>query len=161
MVEGRARHGWCDEQTVRQLVAVEPQPALDDRPVRTEGLDLRRLAEKQIVPELERIEGVATVHLFGIGFVTFALFGFAEHMLPRFIGAPIRGGWMAWTQQSLLHVGLVLMVLQAITGARSLALPGGVLALAALAAFGVRLWPVLTWDGRGVQDRQSRDAARS
>ena len=89
---------------------------------------------------------VATVHLFGLGFVTFAVFGFAEHMLPRFIGAPIRGGWMAWTQQSLLHAGLVLMVLQAIAGARSLSLPGGVLALAGLAAFAVRLWPVLTWN---------------
>jgi hypothetical protein len=87
-----------------------------------------------------------TVHLFGIGFLTFAVFGFAEHMLPRFIGAPVRGGWMAWTQQGLLHVGLVLMVIQAIAGARSLALLGGVLALAGLAAFAVRLWPVLTWD---------------
>jgi hypothetical protein len=67
-------------------------------------------------------------------------------MLPRFIGAPVRGGWMAWTQQGLLHVGLVLMVIQAIAGARSLALLGGVLALAGLAAFAVRLWPVLTWD---------------
>jgi HAE1 family hydrophobic/amphiphilic exporter-1 len=31
----------------------------------TEGLDLRRLAEQQIQPELEKIEGVATVQLFG------------------------------------------------------------------------------------------------
>jgi len=91
----------------------------------------------------------ATVHLFGLGFVTFAVFGFAEHMLPRFIGAPIRGGWMAWMQQSLSHAGLVLLVMQAIAGARSLALLGGVLAFAGLAAFAVRLWPVLTWDGRG------------
>lgn len=90
---------------------------------------------------------VATVHLFGLGFITFAVFGFAEHMLPRFVGAPIRGGWMAWTQQAMAHAGLALMVLQAIAGARSLALLGGVLALAGLAAFAGRLWPVLRWNG--------------
>jgi hypothetical protein len=88
----------------------------------------------------------ATVHLFGLGFVTFAVFGFAEHMLPRFIGAPIRGGWMAWAQQALVHAGLALLVLQAIPGTRALALPGGLLALAGLAAFAVRLWPVLRWN---------------
>ena len=32
---------------------------------RTSGLDLRRLAEEVIVPELEKIEGVATVEVFG------------------------------------------------------------------------------------------------
>lgn len=88
----------------------------------------------------------ATVHVFGLGFVTFAVFGFAEHMLPRFIGAPIRGGWPAWMQQVLVHAGLALMVIQAIAGARALALLGGVLALMGLATFAVRLWPVLRWN---------------
>ena len=88
----------------------------------------------------------ATVHVFGLGFVTFAVFGFAEHMLPRFIGAPIRGGWPAWMQQVLVHAGLALMVMQAIAGARALALLGGVLALMGLATFAVRLWPVLRWN---------------
>lgn len=88
----------------------------------------------------------ATVHLFGLGFVTFAVFGFVEHMLPRFIGAPIRGGWLAWMQQAMVHAGLALMVLQAAAGARSLASPGGALALAGLVVFTGRLWPVLRWN---------------
>lgn len=89
----------------------------------------------------------ATLHLFGLGFVTFAVFGFAEHMLPRFIGAPIRGGWLAWTQQALAHAGVVLMVIGAISGARGVALLGGLLALGGLALFANRLRSVLAWTG--------------
>jgi hypothetical protein len=87
----------------------------------------------------------ATVHLFGLGFVTLAVFGFAEHMLPRFIGAPIRGGWLAWTQQALVHAGVVFMAIGSIWGARGAALLGGLLALGGLAAFASRLGPVLAW----------------
>ena len=85
----------------------------------------------------------ATLHLFGLGFITFAVFGFAEHMLPRFIGAPIRGGWLAWTQQALAHAGVVLMVIGAISDARGVALLGGLLALGGLALFASRLRTVL------------------
>jgi len=76
-------------------------------------------------------------------------------VLPRnrwFIAAALLyallGGLLgvAWTPQALLHAGLALMVLQAIAGARSLALPGGVLALAGLGVFATRLWPVLRWN---------------
>ena len=91
----------------------------------------------------------ATVHLFGLGFVTFAVFGFGEHMLPRFIGAPIRGGWAAWAQQALAHAGLALMVVNTVVAVRWMALLGGLLALGGLSAFSVRLWPVLKWSGTG------------
>lgn len=87
----------------------------------------------------------ATLHLFGLGFVAFAVFGFAEHMLPRFIGAPIRGGWLAWTQQALVHAGVVFMAIGSILGARGAALLGGLLALGGLAVFASRLGPVLAW----------------
>ena len=85
----------------------------------------------------------ATLHLFGLGFVAFAVFGFAEHMLPRFIGAPIRGGWLAWTQQALVHAGVVFMVIGSISDARGVALLGGLLALGGLALFASRLRTVL------------------
>jgi hypothetical protein len=87
----------------------------------------------------------AMVHLFGLGFITFAVFGFAEHMLPRFIAAPIRGGWLAWTQQALVHAGLVTMAIGSISGGRGAALLGGLLSLGGLAAFASRLGPVLAW----------------
>lgn len=84
------RFGWSTNMDLivpeirEKLAAAEEElPAGTERPVivrynpeflpsivltvssRSEGLDLRRLSEKQIVPELEKIEGVATVQLFG------------------------------------------------------------------------------------------------
>lgn len=89
----------------------------------------------------------ASLHVFGLGFVTFAVFGFAEHMLPRFIGAPIRGGWLAWTQQSLAHAGLVCIVIGPSSDVHASTLIGGLLSLGALAVFACRLGPVLAWSG--------------
>ncbi|NJD32136.1 MAG: hypothetical protein FIB04_09640 [Gammaproteobacteria bacterium] len=86
-----------------------------------------------------------SLHLFGIGFLAFAIFGFAEHMLPRFVGAPIRGGGWAGTQQLLAHAGIFGMVAGFTLDAPGMALLGGVFVTAAFAAFAFRLWPVLTW----------------
>ncbi len=85
----------------------------------------------------------AALHVFGLGFVTFSIFGLGEHMLPRFTGAPIRGGWVAWTQQVLAHSGTVLLVAGLVTNHRVVALVGGVLAWSAFALFAARLIPVL------------------
>ena len=85
----------------------------------------------------------AALHVFGLGFVTFAVFGFGEHMLPRFAGRPIRVGVLAWTQQALAHAGTVLLVAGFASGARPLALVGAALAWTGLAVFAARLWPVL------------------
>jgi glutaredoxin len=85
----------------------------------------------------------AALHLFGQGFAGFFVFGFGEHLLPRFTGAPIRGGAAAWLQQGLAHAGLVLLSAGLAGGLRSLALAGGLLAWAALALFAARLAPLL------------------
>lgn len=85
----------------------------------------------------------AALHAFGMGFLAFAVFGFGEHMLPRFTGAPIRGGIAAWTQQALAHAGTLLMVVGFALGQRVPAFAGGTLALASLAVFAARLAPVL------------------
>jgi thiol-disulfide isomerase/thioredoxin len=89
------------------------------------------------------------LHLFGFGFVTFTVFGLAEHMLPRFVGRPIRAGALAWTQQSLAHAGLVLLVAGLTLDARLVAGAGGLLAWCSLATFAARLWPVIAPTGIG------------
>jgi glutaredoxin len=93
---------------------------------------------------LEEAAGrVAALHLFGLGFAVFSVFGFAEHLLPRFTGAPIRGGALAWLQQGLAHAGTVLLVTGLAAGLAPLAFAGGLLAWASFALFAVRLAPVL------------------
>jgi thiol-disulfide isomerase/thioredoxin len=88
----------------------------------------------------------AAVHVFGLGFVSFFIFGLGEHLLPRFTGAPIRMGAAAWLQQLVGHAGTLLLASGLYGGSRSVALGGGVLAWLALALFAARLWPVL-WPG--------------
>jgi glutaredoxin len=83
------------------------------------------------------------IHLFGLGFVMFFVFGLGEHMLPRFTGAPILGGAAAVAQQLLAHAGVLLLVAGFAAGHRALALGGGALAWAAFALFTARLAPVL------------------
>ena len=85
----------------------------------------------------------AALHAFGLGFLTFIVFGLGEHMLPRFTGAPIRGGRIAWLQLGLAHAGTVLLLLGLACDQRATAIIGGVLAWAALALFSARLAPVL------------------
>ena len=85
----------------------------------------------------------AALHAFGLGFVTFFVFGLGEHMLPRFTGAPIRGGTRAWSQFGFAHAGTLLLVAGFLAGKAVVALLGGVAALVALAIFALRLLPVL------------------
>ena len=83
------------------------------------------------------------LHAYGLGFVVFLVFGLGEHLLPRFTGAPIRGGAVAWLQQALAHAGTVLLIAGFALPMRSLALGGGVLAWLGFALFAARLAPVL------------------
>ena len=85
----------------------------------------------------------AALHVFGIGFAAFMVFGLGEHMLPRFTGAPIHGGWTAWLQQGLGHVGTVLLVAGLAMDRRSVSITGGALAWLAFALFAGRVLPVL------------------
>lgn len=85
----------------------------------------------------------AAAHVFGIGFVSFFIFGLGEHLLPRFTGAPIRMGALAWLQQAAGHAGTLLLASGLYGSSRSVALGGGVLAWLAFALFAARLWPLL------------------
>jgi glutaredoxin len=95
------------------------------------------------------------IHAFGLGFVTLLIFGLGEHMLPRFMGNPIRLGALAWSQQGLAHAGTILLGAGLYTDHRAIALIGGVLAWMAFALFAARLWPVLAGGaGVGPTDRE-------
>ncbi len=85
----------------------------------------------------------AALHAFGLGFLTFVIFGLGEHMLPRFTGAPIRGGRVSWVQQGLAHSGTILLLVGLAFDQRATAIIGGMLAWAAFALFSARLAPVL------------------
>jgi glutaredoxin len=94
----------------------------------------------------------AALHAFGIGFAAFMIFGLGEHLLPRFTGAPIRGGSIAWAQFGAAHAGTVLLGAGLTSSVRAVAVAGGALAWIALALFAVRLAPVLRYrDDRGVK----------
>ena len=83
------------------------------------------------------------LHLFTVGFMTFLVYGLAEHMLPRFTGNPIRGGAWSLGQQGLAHLGLWLLLTGFALGQPALTLPGAVLLWLSLLLFALRLWPVL------------------
>ncbi len=83
------------------------------------------------------------LHAFGLGFLAFVIFGLGEHMLPRFTGAPILGGRIAWVQQGLAHAGTVLLLVGFAFDQRAIAVSGGMLAWVALALFAARLAPLL------------------
>lgn len=85
----------------------------------------------------------AALHAFGLGFAGFFTFGLGEHLLPRFTGSPIWGGWAAWTQLGLAHAGTLLLVAGLALDLRAMAVAGGALAWLALAIFALRLVPVL------------------
>jgi glutaredoxin len=89
----------------------------------------------------------AALHVYGLGFAVFLIFGLGEHLLPRFTGAPIRGGGVAWLQQGLAHAGTVLLVIGLAMDWRVVALAGGIAAWAAFALFAWRLAPVLLMRG--------------
>ncbi len=88
-------------------------------------------------------------HLMLLGFVAFTIYGLGEHMLPRFAGRPIRAGALAWGQIVSAHLGLWLLAGGLAAGARAVALAGAALSWLALAAFAVRVWPVLWPCARG------------
>jgi hypothetical protein len=84
------------------------------------------------------------LHLMGVGFVVFAIFGFAEHMLPRFASRPIWSGSVATLQQVLAHLGVVGLAIGLGGGGRAVLVAGGICCVGALSLFATRVLPVLT-----------------
>ncbi|HDP89737.1 MAG TPA: thioredoxin [Thioalkalivibrio sp.] len=92
------------------------------------------------------------LHLFTVGFMTFLVYGLAEHMLPRFTGNPIRGGLWSYGQQALAHLGLWLLLTGLGLGQPGIAVTGAAGLWISLLVFTLRLWPVL-WPPGGGRER--------
>lgn len=97
------------------------------------------------------------LHAFGLGFVTFMIYGVGEHMLPRFTGRRILMGSAAWGQQALAHVGLGAIVAGFLLERRGIAIAGAGAAWLALLVFAVRLFPVV-WGAEDLQTGETGDA---
>lgn len=97
------------------------------------------------------------LHLFGLGFVTFMIYGVGEHMLPRFTGRRILMGPVAWVQQALAHLGLLALAGGFLFGFRGMALAGAISAWSGLLIFAGRLLPVV-W---GAEDPPTEPVAAS
>lgn len=83
------------------------------------------------------------LHVFGLGFITFMIYGVGEHMLPRFTGQRILMGPVAWAQQALAHLGLLGLAAGLLTGRVELTLAGALSAWLGLLVFAFRLLPVI------------------
>lgn len=94
----------------------------------------------------------AALHGYGLGFIVFFVFGLGEHMLPRFTGAPIRGGAAAWAQVALTHLGTLILAAGLAAQSRSWALAGGIVAWFAFVVFSARVLTVLRHFQSGVPD---------
>lgn len=164
VIDGILRHvGVPSLQEARDLAAAAPERSRDSR--HFVGLSMQATSRWAIASAVVYLAlagaalvfggGIvgdvpwraASMHAFALGFAGFLVFGLGEHMLPRFTGAPIRGGAAAWTQLALAHAGTLTLVAGFASGSQGAALAGGVLVWAAFAIFAARLAPVLL--GRG------------
>lgn len=89
----------------------------------------------------------AFLHLLTLGFMMFIIYGLGAHMLPRFIGQPIREGAWPWLQMGFAHAGVAGYAIGYLVSWPGLVMAGAVWAWSALLLFTFRVWPVL-W-GKG------------
>jgi glutaredoxin len=84
------------------------------------------------------------LHAFNLGFLVLLIMGLGEHMLPRFAGEPIAGGWLwAWLPQALVHAGVIGLMIGWSTHMAAAAVAGALAATIALGLFTARLVPLL------------------
>ncbi|MGM0553526.1 MAG: thioredoxin family protein [Pseudomonadota bacterium] len=93
---------------------------------------------------LEGAARPAALHAFTLGFLLLLIMGLGEHMLPRFTGHPIAGGWLwAWTPQVLVHLAILVLGAGWLLGAAVTGIAGAAAALLALVLFAIRVVPLL------------------
>jgi hypothetical protein len=85
----------------------------------------------------------ASLHVDGLGFAALTIFGLAEHMLPRFMGRPVRLGVAAWMQQALAHAGVIALAGGLLLDNPAARVAGSAALLLALCAFALRMLPLL------------------
>jgi len=160
VVDGELRHiGLMELHAATELVAAAPT-RVNDR-IQHVGLGLSPSSRASILGALcwlliagaalplggLLLDGTArpvALHAFNLGFLVLLIMGLGEHMLPRFTGKPIAGGWLwAWLPQGLVHAGVLGLAMGWFADMPGLAIAGAVAATAAFALFTARILPLL------------------
>lgn len=160
VIDGELKHiGLLDRGAATELVAAAPERS--DRAVRHVGLGLSGSSRAAILGAMAwlLIAGAAlplggllldgsarpvALHGFSLGFLLLLIMGLGEHMLPRFTGHPIAGGWLwAWTPQVLVHLSVLALGAGWLADLPLLAAAGALASLLALGLFAIRVFPLL------------------
>jgi glutaredoxin len=160
VVDGELRHvGTMDVGAAMELVSTAPDREPTAR--RHVGLGLSASSRASLLGAMGwlAVAGVALplggllpdpgaqpvlLHAFNLGFLVLLIMGLGEHMLPRFTGKPIAGGWLwAWLPQGLLHGGVFALAIGWLGDIPLVTVTGALAATTALAVFTARVIPVL------------------
>jgi cbb3-type cytochrome oxidase subunit 1 len=103
----------------------------------------------------------AHLHMTVLGFVAMMIFGVAYHVIPRFVGSPLRSPRLAGAHWWLANTGLALMVAGFALRAQGRPVSsvllgvGGTAAAAGAYIFAYLIWTTLDWRARASANRQS------
>ena len=107
----------------------------------------------------------AHLHMLLLGFVAMMIFGVAYHVIPRFVGSPLRSPRAAGAHFWLANAGLAIMVVGFMLRAQgkpvsSLLLgAGGTAAAAGAYIFAFLMWTTLEWRRKATSGRQGLPTA--
>lgn len=160
VVDGELKHiGLLDRTAATELVADAPERT--QKTARHVGLGLSASSRASVLGAmvwlliagaalplggffLDGAARPAALHGFTLGFLLLLIMGLGEHMLPRFTGHPIAGGWLwAWAPQVLVHLAVLGMGLGWLLSVPMLTAVGAVAALTGLLLFTLRIVPLL------------------
>lgn len=160
VIEGELKHiGLLDRSAATELVAAAPDRL--HKAVHHVGLGLSPSSRAAVLGAMAWLvvagaslplgglflDGAArpvALHGFTLGFLLLLIMGLGEHMLPRFTGHPIAGGWLwAWAPQILVHVSVLALGTGWLADLPLLAAAGALAAILALGLFTIRISPLL------------------
>jgi cbb3-type cytochrome oxidase subunit 1 len=96
----------------------------------------------------------AHLHMLLLGFVGMMIFGVAYHVIPRFVGSPLRSPRAAIVHWWLANIGLAVMVIGFVLRAQGRAVSSPLLGAGGTAAalgayiFAYLIWTTLEWRSR-------------
>ena len=108
---------------------------------------------------------LAHMHMLLLGFIAMMIFGVAYHVIPRFVGSPLRSPRLAGAHWWLANAGLALMVVGFVLRAQGRPVSsmllgvGGSAAAAGAYIFAFLMWTTLEWRRRAPSGRQTLPTA--
>jgi cbb3-type cytochrome oxidase subunit 1 len=108
----------------------------------------------------------AHLHMLLLGFVGMMIFGVAYHVIPRFVGSPLRSPRAAGAHWWLANAGLAIMVVGFILRAQGRAVSSALLGMGGTAAaagayiFAWLIWTTLEWRRQAAARQQGLPTAQ-